>query len=140
MNEKFVLLVEDNEDDIVLTRAAFQRCQVPNELIAVYDGREALDFIFGQGKYANRDTSQIPAIVILDLKLPYISGQEVLKQIRLNNNEKIRRMPVAVLSSTTSLREITECEELGINRYYRKPGSFEQFKKIIDEIYDKWLR
>jgi two-component system, response regulator len=132
MNEKYVLLVEDNEDDVALTQIAFRRSQVPNELVVVTDGQEALDFLFGQGQYAGRDTSQTPAVVLLDLKLPCVSGQEVLRQIRMD--EKISRLPVVVLSSTTNMEEIKECEQLGISRYYRKPGNFEEFAKIIQDI------
>jgi CheY-like chemotaxis protein len=138
MNEKYVLLIEDNPDDVELTRLAFQRCGITNKMIVVYDGQEALDFLFGQGKYAARDTEQIPGIILLDLKLPRVSGYEVLKQIRINI--KTCRIPVIVLSSSTNMQEIEECEKLGINRYYRKPGNFDQFQKIIQEIRQSWLK
>ncbi len=137
MNEKYILLVEDNEDDVMLTQIAFKKCQVSNNLVVVYDGREALDFLFGQGKYTGRDISQTPAVVLLDLKLPFVSGQEVLKQIRMDT--RICRLPVVVLSSTTNMQEIKESELLGINRYYRKPGNFEQFAKIIEDVRDSYL-
>jgi two-component system, response regulator len=136
-NDKFVLLVEDNEDDVVLAQMAFQKCQVPDKLEVVYDGQEALDFLFGQGKYVGRDVNQNPAVILLDLKLPYVSGLEVLKQVRLNR--KTSRIPVVVLSSTTNMKEIEECEKLGINRYYRKPGDFEKYKRIIEDIRDSFL-
>lgn len=138
MNEKYVLLVEDNEDDVALTQIAFRRSQVPNKLMVVTDGHEALDFLFGKGDYAGRDTSQSPAVILLDLKLPCVSGQEVLRQIRMD--EKINRLPVVVLSSTTNMEEIKDCEKLGINGYYRKPGDFEEFKKIIEDIRDSFLK
>ena len=138
MNEKYVLLVEDNEDDVALTQIAFRRSQVPNKLMVVTDGHEALDFLFGKGDYAGRDTSQSPAVILLDLKLPCVSGQEVLRQIRMD--EKISRLPVVVLSSTTNMEEIKDCEKLGINGYYRKPGDFEEFKKIIEDIRDSFLK
>jgi two-component system, response regulator len=137
MNNKYVLLVEDNEDDVALTKVAFKKCGVTNQLVVVWDGQEALDFLFGKGKYADRDISLVPAVVLLDLKLPYVSGQEILKQIRLN--QKISRLPVVVLSSTTNMQEIAECERLGINRYYRKPGNFAEFSKIIQEMRHSWL-
>jgi two-component system, response regulator len=137
MNNKYVLLIEDNPDDVALTKIAFKRCHVPNKLEVVKDGREALDFLFGQGDYSSRDTSQLPAAVLLDLNLPYVSGLEVLKQIRLNR--ETGRLPVVVLSSSVNQKEIDECELLGINRYYRKPGNFEQFTKIINEICYSWL-
>ncbi len=137
MNEKYVLLVEDNEADVALIRAAFQRSGIPNKLEVVYDGREALDFLFKEGKYASRNGTQLPSVMILDLKLPRVSGLEVLKQVRLNLNTS--RLPVVVLSSSVNQKEIEECYNLGINRYFRKPGNFEQFKKIIEEINGSWL-
>lgn len=138
LNEKYVLLVEDNEDDIELTQLAFKQCGITNQMIVAQDGQEALDFLFGLGKYEGRDTTQLPGMILLDLKLPIVSGKEVLRQVRLNT--EISRIPVVVLSSTTNMEEVKECEELGINRYYRKPGSFAQFQKIIQEIRESWLK
>jgi two-component system response regulator len=137
MNEKYVLLVEDNEDDVALIQIAFRRSQVPNELVVATDGQEALDFLFGKGEYSSRDTSQIPAVVLLDLKLPCVSGQEVLRQIRMDT--RLSQLSVVVLSSTTNMEEIRECEELGINSYYRKPGNFDEFARIIQEIRTSFL-
>lgn len=136
--EKHVLLVEDNPDDVTLTQMAFQRCRIANPLVVVYDGQEALDFLFGQGKYTGRDTSNIPAVIILDLKLPFVSGLEILKQIRMN--VETSRIPVVVLSSSIDQKEINACFDMGINRYCRKPDKFEQFTKIIDEIRNTWLQ
>ena len=136
-DEKYILLIEDNEDDVKLTQMAFERCHVSNKLVVAYNGQEALDFLFGEGQYEGRDISQKPAVILLDLKLPLISGQEVLKQIRLNH--RIARLPVVVVSSTTNMQEIEECESLGMNRYFRKPMNFNQYKKIIDEIRRSWL-
>ncbi len=136
-SDRYVLLVEDNEDDVELTQMAFKRRQISNKIVVVYDGQEALDFLFGEGKYSGRDITQTPAVILLDLKLPFVSGQEVLKQIRLST--KLCRLPVVVLSSTTNMKDIEECEQLGINRYYRKPGNFSEFKKIVEEIRSFWL-
>jgi two-component system response regulator len=136
-NKKYVLLVEDNPDDVALTQAAFKKCGISNPMIVVWDGQEALDFIFAQGKYASRDSSDMPAVMLLDLKLPLVSGSEVLKQIRLNT--RTCRMPTVVLSSSVNMQEIDECEKLGINRYFRKPSTFEQLVKIIEEIRSSWL-
>jgi two-component system, response regulator len=135
--EKYILLVEDNPNDVELTQIAFKRCQVPSKLEVVYDGQEALDFLFGQGKYAGRDTSNTPAVIILDLKLPFVSGLEVLRQVRMNT--ETCRIPVVVLSSSTNQNEINACFDIGINRYCRKPDKFEQFANIIDEIRNTWL-
>jgi two-component system, response regulator len=137
MKDRYILLVEDNEDDVFLTQRAFQKCQIPNKILVVYDGQEALDFLFGEGKYSGRDITQTPAVVLLDLKLPYVSGQEVLRKIRMDSD--ICRLPVVVLSSTTNMQEIEECEQMGINRYCRKPGNFNEFKKIIEDIRDSFL-
>ncbi len=139
MSEKFVLLVEDNPDDVDLTKIAFKRCNIPNELIVVGDGQEALDFLFGEGEYAGRDTSQLPAVMLLDLKLPFVSGVDVLRRIRMAG-EGICRIPVVVLSSSVNQQETDECERLGINRYCRKPDSFAAFQKIIEDIRDSFLK
>ena len=138
MNEKFVLLVEDNSDDVDLTQIAFKRCQITNELIVVGDGLEALDFLFGEGKYAGRDTSELPSVMLLDLKLPFVSGVEVLKRVRMAEG-KISRLPVVVLSSTSNMQEIEECERLGINRYCKKPDNFTAFQKTIEDIRGSYL-
>jgi two-component system response regulator len=138
MSEKLVLLVEDNQDDVDLTRIAFKRCKIPNEIIVVGDGQEALDFLFGEGKYAGRDTSQLPAVVLLDLKLPFVGGVEVLKRIRLAEG-RICRLPVVILSSSVNQQEFDECERMGINRYCRKPDNFAAFQRIIEDIRDSFL-
>lgn len=137
MNEKYVLLVEDEEDDVNFTKIAFEKCRIPHKLVVVWNGQEALDFLFGQGQYAGRDTSQTPIAILLDLKLPYVSGLEVLKQIRLN--QATQWIPVIILTSSTSVQELDECERSGANRYYHKPGSFTEFKKIMEEIKHAWL-
>ena len=134
---KYVLLVEDNPDDVALTQAAFEKSHIPNKLVVASNGKEALDYLFGQSKYASRDISDLPGVILLDVKLPQVSGPEVLKQIRLNT--RTCRLPIVVLSSSVNLQEIDECERLGINRYFRKPATFEQFVKIIEEIRSTWL-
>jgi two-component system, response regulator len=138
MSEKFVLLVEDNPDDAEITRIAFKRCKISNELAVVGDGQEALDFLFGEGQYAGRDTSQLPAVMILDLKLPYINGVEVLTRIRIESNP-ICRLNVVVLTSSLNQEDRDKCERMGIFRYYRKPDSITAFQKIIEEIRDSFL-
>ncbi len=133
MSEKFVLLIEDNPDDVNLTQIAFNKCRISNELIVVQDGQEALDFLFGEGKYASRDISQLPAVVLLDLKLPFVSGMEVLKKIRLAGGG-ICRLPVVILTSSVNRQDIEECERMGINRYCRKPDNFTAYQRIIEDI------
>jgi two-component system, response regulator len=139
MSKMFVLLVEDNPDDVDLTRIAFKKCKIPNDLLVVGDGQEALDFLFGEGNFAGRDTSQIPAVMILDLKLPYVSGVEVLKRVRMEPGP-ICRLQMVVLSSSLDQQEIDKCERMGIFRFYRKPDSFAAFQRIIEEIKDSFLQ
>jgi two-component system, response regulator len=138
MNEKYVLLVEDNPDDVDLTRIAFKRCRIPNELIVVGDGQEALDFLYGKGKFSGRDTSKLPAVMILDLKLPCVGGVEVLKRVRLESND-LCHLQVVILSSSMDKQEVDTCERMGIFRFYRKPMNFLEFKRIIEEIQDSFL-
>jgi two-component system, response regulator len=122
VNEKFVLLVEDNDNDVQLTKIAFRRCQIPNPLVVLADGRDALDYLFGRGQYADRDTSQQPAVILMDLKLTYMDGLEALKQVRQNPHTS--RIPVVITSSTVNEDEIGDCKKLGADRFYAKPGHF----------------
>ena len=94
MSDKFILLVEDNPDDVALTQMAFRKCRISNKITVVWDGEEALDFLFSRGKYVDRDHGQNPALILLDLKIPCISGLEVLKQIRAN--EETSSIPVVI--------------------------------------------
>jgi CheY-like chemotaxis protein len=137
MSEKIVLLVEDNENDIVLTEMAFKKCQTDCRLLVTHDGIEALDFLFRRGSFAQRDLSQNPAIILLDLKLPFIDGFEVLRQIRADKST--RQIPVLVLTSSLEETDQAKSSELGANRYYRKPVSFDKFVELIQEICSEWL-
>jgi two-component system response regulator len=136
-NEKYVLMVEDNDNDVQLTKISFRRCQIPNQLVVLTDGQDALDYLFGQGQYADRDTSQQPALILMDLKLTYMDGLEALKQIRKNPHTS--HIPVVITSSTVNEEEIDECKKLGADRFYAKPGGFAEFKKMIEEIRASWL-
>jgi two-component system, response regulator len=138
LNEKFVLLVEDNEDDVVLTQSAFKKCGISHKLEVVNDGQDALDFLFGEGKYVGRDTSRLPAVMILDLKLPYVSGVEVLRRVRMESTP-LCRLNVVLLTSSLDQQEIDKCEKMGIFRYYRKPDNFPAFQKLIEEIRGAFL-
>ena len=91
MSEKYIFLVEDNPDDVALTRIAFRKCGIPVQLIVVNDGQEALDFLFGEGKHAGRDTAETPSVTLLDLKIPYMGGLEVLKHIREDQKTAVSR-------------------------------------------------
>jgi two-component system, response regulator len=137
MSEKIVLQIEDNENDIVLTRMAFQKCKISSHLVVARDGVEALDFLFRRGLYTQRDVNQDPTMILLDLKLPFIDGFEVLKQIRADKN--LNHIPVIVLTSSLEETDQFRTGELGANRYYRKPISFEKFLDLVQQICTEWL-
>jgi two-component system response regulator len=137
MSEKIIMQVEDNENDIVLTGIAFKKCQIDCRLVVARDGIEALDFLFRRGNYAQRDPNPNPAIILLDLKLPFIDGFEVLRQIRADKSTS--QIPVLVLTSSLEETDQAKSSELGANRYYRKPVSFDKFVELIQEICSEWL-
>jgi len=137
MNNKIILLVEDNQSDIALTKRAFEKGHIVNDLMVVEDGQEALDYIFCMDKYASRDKNDIPALVLLDLKLPKIDGFEVLKRIR--STEKIKRLPVIILTSSKQEQDVAAGYDLGVNSYIRKPVDFNQFVEAIKNLGLYWL-
>jgi two-component system response regulator len=137
MLARTILLVEDNADDEELTVRALKKNHVTNDFVVARDGVEALDFLFGTGTYAGRDTTALPALVLLDLKLPKIGGLEVLKRIRAN--ERTRRMPVVVLTSSKEDRDMIESYDLGANSYIRKPVDFKQFTESVRQLGLYWL-
>lgn len=137
MTAKTILLVEDNLSDIDLTRRALDKARIMNELIIAEDGEEALDYMFGTGKYAGRDPHQMPAMVLLDLKLPGIDGMEVLRQIRAN--PITHRQPVVILTSSKEELDIATSYDLGVNSYIRKPVDFYQFADSIQCLGLYWL-
>jgi len=136
-NAKFILLVEDNPSDIGLTRRALAKSHVANELVVAEDGQDALDYLFGSGQYAGRDVTQLPAVVLLDLKLPRVDGLEVLRRIRTET--LTRRMPVVILTSSKEEQDLATSYDLGVNSYIRKPVDFEQFAQAIQTLGLYWL-
>ena len=132
-----VLLVEDNSSDVELTRRALKKSHISNELVVARDGQEALDYIFGTGSYATRDITQLPALVLLDLDLPKVEGLEVLVHIRAD--ERTRRLPVVILSSSKEEQDIVASYDIGANSYIRKPVDFEQFAQAIQHLGLYWL-
>jgi two-component system, response regulator len=134
---KYVLLVEDNPDEVVLTERAFQRCQISYKLVIVNDGREALNFLFSPGKYSGWDSDGKPTLILLDLNLPLVSGLQVLKAIR--STEKTSKVPVLVLTSSSEDKDQAECYRLGANEYIRKPTGFSQFVGVIQQMKSRWL-
>ena len=136
MNNKTILLVEDNPDDEALTLRALQKNNILNAVMIVRDGAEALDYLFCQGSYATREAG-LPAVILLDLKLPKIDGLEVLK--RLRNDERTRLLPVVILTSSKEEQDVLNGYSLGANSYIRKPVDFTQFMEAIRQVGLYWL-
>lgn len=132
-----ILLIEDNPDDEALTVRALKKNNIANEIVIARDGQEALDYLFGAGAFAGRDTTQLPQVALLDLKLPKIDGLEVLKQIR--SNPQTQRLPVVVLTSSNEERDIVTSYALGANSYVRKPVDFAQFLEAARQLGLYWL-
>ncbi|HSM10950.1 MAG TPA: response regulator [Lysobacter sp.] len=134
---KEILLVEDNPDDVELTRLAFEESKIANKLVVVSDGAAALDYLFARGRYADRDPAQLPSIVLLDLNLPKVDGREVLQAIRAN--ESTRTLPVVVLTTSTEPFDVEASYALGVNSYIQKPVDFEQFVWAVKQVGLYWL-
>ncbi|MGZ8945561.1 MAG: response regulator [Methylococcaceae bacterium] len=137
MNTRTILLVEDNPSDIGLTRRALEKSAITNPLAVAEDGQEALDYLFCNGAYSNRDTNDPPVLILLDLKLPRVDGLEVLRQIRAD--ERTRRIPVVILTSSTQIEDITRGYDYGTNSYIRKPVDFNQFAETVKQLGLYWL-
>jgi len=134
---KVILLVEDNPDDEELTRVAFRESHIANELMVTRDGAEALDWIFGTGPFEGRDMEVMPSVILLDLKLPKVDGLEVLR--RLRSEERTRRIPVVVLTSSKEQEDVVRSYDLGANSYVRKPVDFAQFLGAAQQLGLYWL-
>ena len=137
MPEKMILLVEDNPDDEALTMRALKASKLANEIAITRDGSEALEFMFGTGKYEGRDLSQMPAVVLLDLKLPKLSGLEVLQRLRADPRTKLT--PVVVLTSSSEDEDMLRSYELGANSYVRKPVVFGSFADAVSQLGLYWM-
>ena len=133
-----MLLVEDNPDDEALTLRAFRATQAAGEILVVHDGVEALDFLFGTGRYQGRDTALLPSLVLLDLNLPRIDGHEVLRRLRADS--RTTHICVVVFTSSGEERDIARAYELRANSFIRKPVAFESFAETVRQISDYWLR
>lgn len=137
MKNKIILLVEDNPDDELLTLRAFRQANILNDVTVVRDGAEALEYLFGTGAYAGRDTSAMPQVILLDLRLPRIDGLEVLRRLRAD--ERTRFLPVVILTSSDEESDIVESYSLGANSYIRKPVDFRQFGEAVRQLGLYWL-
>ncbi len=132
-----ILLVEDNPNDAEMTIRALKKNNLANKIVHLNDGEEALNFVFGKGKFAGRNTSNKPKVILLDLKMPKVDGIEVLRKIKSEESTKV--IPVVVLTSSKEDPDIAACYDLGANSYIVKPVGFESFISAISELGMYWL-
>lgn len=137
MSSKAILLVEDNPSDAALAMRAFEKNKLLNPVIHVEDGQEALDFLFAEGRYSDRDIEDLPALILLDLKLPLVDGLEVLRRVR--ENTITRRALVVILTTSKEEQDVATGYDLGVNSYIRKPVDFNQFVEAIKQLGVYWL-
>lgn len=135
--EKFILLVEDNPDDETLTQRALKKSKINNDIAIARDGVEALEFLFCEGRYSTRNPQKKPAVILLDLKLPKISGLEVLKRLRADGRTQF--FPVVILSSSKEEHDLINSYRLGANSYIRKPLDFNRFTEAVSKLCFYWL-
>jgi two-component system response regulator len=137
MEKKLILLVEDNPKDEALTLRALKKSKIANSVVVVRDGVEALDYLFGRGAYSDPASHVMPQLVLLDLKLPKVDGLEVLQQVRAN--ERTRRLPIVVFTSSSEEEDLLNSYSLGANSYVRKPVEFEEFVEATKQLGLYWL-
>jgi two-component system response regulator len=137
METKVILLVEDNPRDEALTLRALRKSNIVNQVIVAHDGVEAIDYLFGTGIHAGRNTAIVPQLILLDLKLPKVDGLQVLRKIR--GDERTRRLPVVVFTSSSEEEDKFKSYDLGANSYVRKPVEFEQFLAATRQLGMYWL-
>lgn len=137
MDNKVILLVEDNPRDEALTLRALKKSNIVNDVVVARDGVEALDFFSGTGAHAGRDTTVMPQLVLLDLKLPKLDGLEVLRKLRAD--EHTRRLPIVVFTSSSEEEDMLKSYDLGANSYVRKPVDFDQFLEATRQLGLYWL-
>jgi two-component system, response regulator len=137
MKERVILLVEDNADDEALTMRALSKNNITNKIVVARDGVEALDYLFGMGTYAGRDTGLQPELVLLDLKLPKVDGFEVLEKLRADPRTKL--LAVVILTSSKEQQDIANGYGLGANSYIRKPVDFQHFVDAVSQLGLYWL-
>ena len=137
MPEKIILLVEDNPDDEELTIMALEESHIMNKVVVAHDGVEALDYLFGTGEYAGRPSTEVPQIILLDLKLPKLGGLEVLQRLRADPRTQF--IPVVVLTSSSEEEDIFSSYRRGANSYVRKPVEFQHFANAVRQLGLYWL-
>jgi len=136
-DERVILMVEDTEDDALLALRSLRKGNILNKVVLVEDGAEALDYLFGTDADDGRNQKPLPALVLLDLKLPKVGGLEVLRRIRADERTKL--LPVIVLTSSDEELDLKTAYELGCNSYIRKPVDFEQFSAAVSQVGLYWL-
>jgi two-component system response regulator len=137
MDDKMILLVEDNPDDEALTLRALKKNNISNEVVVARNGAEALDYLFGEGIYAGRNTQTMPQVILLDLKLPRVDGFDVLRKMRAD--ERTKRLPVVILTSSDEEQDRVSGYDLGANSYVRKPVEFAQFLEAVKQLGLYWM-
>jgi two-component system response regulator len=137
MSDKFILLVEDNPDDVALTLRALKKNNIANEVVVAGDGAEALEYLMATGRHEGRATTDLPEVVLLDLKLPKLGGLEVLRAMRADPRTQL--LPVVVLTSSSEETDVISSYQLGANSYIRKPVDFDQFVDAIRQLGLYWL-
>jgi CheY-like chemotaxis protein len=137
MDSKLILLIEDNVDDERLTLRALRKNNIMNEVVVACDGQEAVDYLFGTGSFSGRDMSVMPAVVILDLKLPRVSGLDVLRRIR--QDPSTQHIPVVVLTASEDEKQIEESYSLGANSFIQKPTDSAEFSEMVLQLAMYWL-
>lgn len=135
--KKIILLAEDNPDDVLLTQRAFKKSNILNELVVVRDGEEALDYLFAEGKYKNRDKNVMPELILLDLKMPKLDGLQVLERIRKDTRTK--QLPVVILTTSKEESDVVKSYCLGANSFISKPVDFDQFIAAVKQLGLYWL-
>ncbi len=137
MEDKVILLVEDNADDELLTLRALKKNNIRNEVVVARDGNQALDYLFGTGLHSGRDLSVMPQIILLDLKLPKVDGFEVLNRVRASEITKF--LPVVILTTSNEDQDRIRGYDLGANSFVRKPVEFEKFIEAVRQLGLYWL-
>ena len=137
MKSKIILLVEDNPSDVGLTKRALEKSHIANELVVAEDGQEALDYLFDSDPLTGQKMNDLPALILLDLKLPKLDGLQVLRRIRAD--EYTSRLPIVILTTSSEEDDIAQSYDLGANSYIRKPVDFKQFVEAVQHLGLYWL-